>query len=141
MQTDVVTLCHSALARGNELSILGAFNIIYAPSLPHKYPPFTTAVRLRLDDSERVGQHRLRLTVMDIDGRTLGEAFVDFQMPEPPVAAPGQPELFRPIATLCITFPITGMELKSYGEHAIDLALDGEPLLRTPFYVYPPQNA
>ncbi len=85
-----------------------------------------------------IGKHRIRLTVLDIDGRILGEAFVDFDLGKPPVAAPERPESFHPAAILCITFPITGMELKSYGEHAIDLALDAQPVLRTPFYVYPP---
>ena len=140
MQTDIVTLCHSAVGRENQLSMLDAFNVIYTHSLPHKYPPFTAVARIRLDESERSGPHTLRITVLDIDGRILADAVATLQMPDPPVAAPGQPELFRPIATLCITFPITGMELRSYGEHAIDLAWDGQPPLRTPFYVYPPQN-
>lgn len=138
MDTDIVTLCHSALTQGSELSILGAFNIIHAPHLPHQFPPFTAVARIRLDESERSGAHHIRLTVLDTDGRILGDASVDFQMPEPPADAPGRPELFRPIASLCISFPIMGMELRSYGEHAIDLALDGQPARRTPFYVYLP---
>ena len=140
MQTDIVTLCHSALPQGNHVSILGAFNTIYAPQLPHKYPPFTAVARVRFDESERTGKHQLRLTVLDIDGRTLAEVHVGLDLPAPPTVTPERPELFRAVATVCITFPITGMELRSYGEHAIDLALDGRPPLRTPFYVYPPQN-
>lgn len=93
--------------------------------MPHKYPPFCAAVRASFDESE-IGNHRLILRVLDIDGRVLGEAEIAFQL---------QKESFQPTVALCIAFPISGMELKSYGEHAIDLVLNGRSLLRTPFYV------
>ena len=45
------------------------------------------------------------------------------------------PESFSPTAIMNLVFPITGMELRSLGEYAIDLILNERPALRTPFYV------
>jgi hypothetical protein len=129
MTTDIVTLCHSALLTSDQtLSVLGAFDAIIAPTLPHKFPPFAVAVRVRFS-SEESGDHKLMVTVLDIDGRVLGEALVGIRL---------SPESFHPTATLSIALPISGMLLKSYGEHAIDLALDEQSLVRSPFYVRPP---
>jgi hypothetical protein len=126
MKTDIVTLCNSAVGEPDgRLHILGAFERIAAASMPHKFPPFCAAVRASFDESE-TGNHKLTVRVLDIDGRVLGEALVEFQLPK---------ESFQPTSTLCIAFPISGMELRSYGEHAIDLILDGISTLRTPFYV------
>ena len=105
MTPEIVTLCHSAVAHGGNLSILDAFNEIYPPSLPYQFPPFTLACRLRFE-SQEIGEHSLRVTVADIDGRTLGEMIASFPISLPPG---------RNSVTLCITFPISGMELRSYG--------------------------
>jgi len=127
VKADIVTLCHSALDHGGTISLLGAFDRIRVNSLPHKYPPFTAVARIAFDDSE-VGNHNLTFRVLDVDGRVLGEAKAAFQLPK---------EMLRTTATMCIVFPINGMELKSFGEHAIDIHLDGKSSLRTSFYVQP----
>jgi hypothetical protein len=125
MQPEIVTLCHSAIEQGGQLSILAAFNNIRLKELPHKFPPFTLACRLRFDQGE-TGDHQLKVTVADTDGRILGQMTVEFQLFQ---------NLFKPSATMNLVFPMSGMELRSVGEHTIDLALDDCPPLRTPFYV------
>lgn len=82
--------------------------------------------RFNADDA---GAHQLRLTVLDIDGRSLAEMTASIRIP---------PLSDHQTTTLCIAFPISGMELRSYGEHAIDLALDEHSVLRTPFFVEKP---
>jgi Family of unknown function (DUF6941) len=125
MHPEIVTLCHSAIEQGGQLSILAAFNTINVAELPHKFPPFTLACRLRFEPSE-AGDRQLKVTVADPDGRVLGQMMVAFQL---------FPHLFAPAATMNLVFPISGMELRSAGEHAIDLTLDDRRAVRTPFYV------
>jgi hypothetical protein len=126
MNPEIVTLCHSALVANNQLSILAAFDAVIAPQLPHHYPPFMVALRVRFSP-EDAGEKVLRVTVLDIDGRILGEARAELKLPA---------ELIQPTVTLNMAFPISGMELKSYGEHAIDVAW-GDAVYRTHFHVAP----
>lgn len=125
MHAEIVTLCHSAIEQNGQISILAAFNTINVIELPHKFPPFTLACRLRFDPAE-AGQHQLKVTVADTDGRILGQMMVAFQLLQ---------TLFNPSATMNLVFPISGMELRHTGEHTIDLILDGHPPVRSPFYV------
>ena len=125
MQPEIVTLCHSAIEQNGQLSILAAFNTINVEELPHKFPPFALACRLRFDLGED-GDHQLKVTVADPDGRILGQMMVAFQL---------FPRMFAPAATMSLVFPVSGMELQSAGEHAIDLTLDDRRTTRTPFYV------
>lgn len=99
------------------------------------------ALRIVFDDSE-FGEHLLRLTVMDTDGKLVcADEDVHFYLDQPPASSPLLPESVRRIATWCIVRRLMEIELKLYGEYAIDLSLDGQPPLRTTFYVYPPQDA
>jgi hypothetical protein len=125
MHTEIVTLCHSALVQGDQMSMLAAFNTISVKQLPQHFPPFTLAVRARFD-SEEPGDHELKVTVADTDGRILAQLKGPFRLP------PGSSRL--PV-TMNLTFAIPGMELRCDGEHVIDLILDGRSPLRTPFYV------
>ena len=130
---EIVTLCHSAMEQDGVLSILGAFYRIIVPRLPHPFPPFTLACRLRFETVPPApnDMHKLRVTVVDIDGRILGQMEVRLRL------SPGS---HRPPTTLNIVFPITGMELQHAGEHAIDLILDEEEPVRTPFQVEVKKN-
>ncbi|MEI6715628.1 MAG: hypothetical protein WCO60_17870 [Verrucomicrobiota bacterium] len=125
MITDIVTLCHSATITNNQINILGAFDTIYTKSVPTGHPPFTAVVRACFSPEE-VGQHQLILRIVDPDGRTLGEMTISLSLSK---------ESFDPKFTLSITFPINGMELRCFGEYAIDLLLDNEEPIRTAFYV------
>ena len=123
MRLEIVTLCHSAIEQSGHLSIFAAFNNINVAELPHKFPPFTLACRLRFEPAEE-GEHQLKVTVADTDGRVLGQMTVKFQLFQ---------ALFKPSATMNLVFPISGMELRHTGEHTIDLILDDRPPVRLPF--------
>jgi hypothetical protein len=60
MENDIVTLCDSASASGNKLSISGAYNLIYASSLPYRHPASAAAVRIKFDEFEH-GDHVSRV--------------------------------------------------------------------------------
>lgn len=125
MRPEIVTLCHSAIELGGQLSILAAFNNINVAELPHRFPPFTLACRLRFDPAE-AGQHQLKVTVADTDGRVLGQMTVAFQLFK---------NQLNPSSSINLVFPISGMDLRHAGEHTIDLILDDLPPVRTPFFV------
>lgn len=129
MTTDIVTLCHSATIVNNQISMLAAFDTIWTPVIPAQHPPFTAVVRACFS-SEEAGSHHLILRIVDPDGRTLGEMSLQLNLPR---------ESFDPKFILSIAFPISGMELRSYGEHAIDLILNDEEPIRTLFYVKKPR--
>lgn len=125
MTTDIVTLCHSATIVNNQISMLGAFDTIHIKSVPFAYPTFAVVVRACFSPEE-IGNHHLILRIVDPDGRTPGEMTIDLSFTE---------ESFDPKLILCIAFPINGMELKCFGEYAIDLLLDENEPIRMPFYV------
>lgn len=125
MHAEIVTLCHSAIEHGGQLSILAAYNSIKVNVLPYEYPPFTLVCRLRFDLDE-VGEHQLTVTVADKDARVLGQMLVSFQLFQNPLI---------PSMTMNLIFPISGMDLTHSGEHTIDLILDDRPPVKTPFYV------
>src|ERR1700683_3830446 len=108
MKADIVTLCHSALARGNELSILGAFSIIHATSVPHVLPATALALRLIFDQTED-GTHTLQIKLMSTDGATLYERVCQVQVPPLPAHVP---ESLHPNASLCIVCQLPEIELK-----------------------------
>lgn len=125
MKPEIVTLCHAALEDTMGLSILGAFAQIKLSTLPYPFPAFALACRLRFDADE-TGIHALNLTLVDPDGRILGKVETEFKL---------LPVTFPPTTTLTLVCPMKGMELRSYGEHMIDLMFDSELALRVPFYV------
>jgi Family of unknown function (DUF6941) len=125
MHTEIVTLCHSAIEQSGQLSILAAFNNISVTELPHKFPPFTLACRLRFDPDE-AGKHQLTVTVSENESRILGRMKVEFVLYD---------RVFSPAATMNLVFPISGMELRKTGEHTISLVLDDHQTVNTPFYV------
>ena len=121
---EIATLCHSAIIQEGNLSILAAFDRILVDSLPHQFPPFALACRLRFP-ATAVGDHSLTATVSDNEARVLAQMNVAFKFFE-------SSEQQR---TLNLTFPITGMELRAATNHYIELALDDEPPVRIPFMV------
>jgi hypothetical protein len=125
MHPEVIALWHSAVEHDGRLSILSPLDTITVPDLPYPFPPFALACSLRFEDTAP-GEHELKVTVAERDGRILAQMGVLFRLPEEPSRTP---------TTLCIVFPISGMELRCVGEHVIDLMLDGQAPVRNPFQV------
>jgi len=123
---EIVTLCHSAVRYGDQLCILGAFASITVDALPFKHPPFALVCRLGFDEEE-IGDHVLKVTVLDIDGHVLGQFQAPIHITQ---------ELCRLRWRLSIIFPISGMELRCAGDHAIDLTIDERDPLRNLFQVH-----
>ena len=113
-----------ALQYGTRLFIWDAFHHIPVTSLPTWYPPYAVACRMRFEDTAP-GSHKLRINVVDPDGRILAQMGVTFSfLPGSPTTGP-----------LSFTFYPVGMEIRCTGDYAIDLILDELPPVRTPFQV------
>jgi len=137
MKADIITLCHSALAEGNKFSILGAFNIIYVPSLPYRMPSSVLALRLIFDSTED-GAYQFTISLVGTDGQTLHQLVRRISVPPLPAHIS---ESLHPSTPLSIVCQLPEIELKTHGKQAIDLhlfgGLDMDQRLRAAFFVYP----
>jgi len=126
MEIETFVLCDAAVDYMGKLSILGTFDTVSAASLPIVWPHCSLALRLRFSRVEE-GEHRVRISFIDADGRTV----------VPPME--GRVAIsFRPAMTTAATnlvLNIDRLKLERAGEYAIDLAVDGRQEKTLPLYV------
>lgn len=116
MKLEIMALCDAATVSGGKLNILGAFDSIQAPQLPIVHPFCTLALRLRFSRVEE-GDHQLRLSMVDADGRPLfpnidGKMSVRFTTDEESVAGN-------------FLINMQALKFEREGAYAIELAVDG----------------
>jgi hypothetical protein len=70
MDIQSALLCDSAADYNGKLCILGSFDTIVAHKLPAVHPQCSIALRI-LFRKEEEGQHRLRVNIVDEDGRSI----------------------------------------------------------------------
>ena len=70
MNIQIATLCDAAADYGGKLSLLGTFDTIMARQLPAKHPQCSVALRVVFDRSDE-GSHRLRIDLVDADGKSV----------------------------------------------------------------------
>ena len=71
MNIQVAVLCDAATEDHNiKLNLLGAFDTIYAPQLPAVHPQCAVALRVTFMSGDE-GEHKLKLTVVNADGRAI----------------------------------------------------------------------
>ena len=71
MRVEAFRLCDAATVQGGKLNVLGAFDTVYFPTVPAVYPACAIALRIRWERIEE-GDHSLRITIVDADGKRLG---------------------------------------------------------------------
>ena len=129
MELEVFMLCDAAADYQGRLSILGVFDNIMATTLPATHPQCSVAVRIRFKKTE-VGAHNLTLHIVDYDGH----------MVIPPLQGQFQIQLggsdSRGAVNLVLN--LQGLIFKSYGNYAINLAIDGHEIGSLPFSVRKP---
>jgi hypothetical protein len=128
MELEVFTLCDAAADYQSRLSILGVFDSISAASVPATHPHCAVAVRLRFKKIEE-GQHTLVLHIVDSDGNMIipalnGEFSVLLNGPERAGA-------------INLVLNLQGLTFNTYGEYAINLAIDRQEMASLPFWVRP----
>ncbi|MDA8425407.1 MAG: hypothetical protein M0Z80_04660 [Treponema sp.] len=124
MTADIFTLCDYAQESDGKLTVVGAFDTIYARRFPAMHPSMCLAVRLRFFIHE-AGRHAIRITftapdgvepVKAIDGET---SVQDFS---------GSSRVVHSVFTLLNT------PIEREGTMGITLTVDGRELLTSPLY-------
>jgi hypothetical protein len=70
MNIQVAVLCDAATEENGKLSLLGAFDTIYAPQMPAVHPQCAVALRLTFLPGDE-GQRKLGLNFVDADGHNI----------------------------------------------------------------------
>jgi hypothetical protein len=133
MNIQVAVLCDAATETNGKLSLLGAFDAIYAQQLPAIHPLCSMALRMNFTNAEE-GPHQLRLSFVDEDGQGIMPA-IDL-----PIRV-AMPEDAHFITINCIV-NIQPLKFDKAGLYSIDVSLDGRQRASIPLLVKhtPPQN-
>ncbi|RME09179.1 MAG: hypothetical protein D6802_12715 [Ardenticatenia bacterium] len=128
MQVEVFTLCDAATDTFGKLNILGAFDTITAHKVPVVHRQCAIALRLRFRRVEG-SLHRLALAFVDEDGQNVLPP-LNTQITVPF----GEHDLTRAVNFI---LNLQNLTLQSFGEYAIELAVDGRLEASLPLYVRP----
>ncbi len=126
MDIEIFTLCDAAADYQGRLNILGVFDTIFAPQMPAAHPFCSVALRIRFQKTE-AGQHRLTVHIVNIDGNLLIPAIEGAIGIE--ILGNSQ------IASANVVLNLGQLQFKTYGEYAINLAIDGRQEASLPFWV------
>jgi len=132
MNLQIATLCDAATDYGGKLSLLGTFDTIMARQLPAKHPQCSVALRVVFDRSDE-GAHRLRIDLVDADGKSV----------MPAVDIPFEVRLPADALHLSRNFIINIQQLKfdQAGHYAVAIAVDGQIEMSLPLRVHVGQPA
>lgn len=126
MDVEAFLLCDCATDSQGKLNVLGAFDTLFAGKMPAVHPACTIAARMRFARVEE-GEHRVRINVIDEDGRAVGpklEDVISVRVRE------------NENSSACnIILNIQGLKLENYGEYRVDLAIDGRQEASLPLKV------
>jgi hypothetical protein len=117
VKPELFTLCDYAVAvPGGKLTIVGTFDRLIVPKLPHQQPSFYLVAKCRFDSTE-VGEKSLKFTFADPDGKEIGA------LPELKVPVAMREEDYT--AAMQVVLRINGLPLAQAGDHSVHLMIDG----------------
>ncbi len=131
MDIEAFVLCDCATDSQGKLNVLGAFDTIWSRQMPMVYPACTIAARIRFAKIEE-SIHRIKINVIDADGRSIGPKIED----NITVRIPKNEDSFA--ANLILN--IQRMKLEDFGDYRVDLAIDGRQEASVPLKVRPVPN-
>jgi hypothetical protein len=116
MDIQIAALCDAASDYGGKLCVLGAFDSLVTQQFPALHPQCAIALRIVFEKIEE-GQHKLRIALVDDDGRAV--------MPpiELPVKAGVPPD--ASFVSQNIIVSIQQLKFERAGTYSIELAVDG----------------
>ena len=116
MDIQVSALCDAATDYKGKLNLLGTFNSVFTTELPATYPQCSIVLRIVFKRIEE-GEHKLRINFVDEDGK--------FVMPG--IELPFEVNFSNNDSYLYRNFILNIQRLKfeNFGQHAIDIAIDG----------------
>lgn len=121
-------ICDAAQDYNGKLCLLGSFDTILAPRFPILHPACSVAIRLTFR-SEDEGTHRMKLLLIDEDGRNILpkiEASMDIKMPS---------DVF--FYSRNIVFNLQQTRFDRPGQYSIDLLIDDQICARIPLQIVP----
>ena len=128
MNVELFALCDAATESGGKLNMLGAFDSIVAPQVPHAHPFCAVALRIRFQRIE-AGNHTIKVAVVDEDGRPAVPPFQTSVTVRPGDGDEGA------VANLILNFQ--QLRFAQYGRYSIDLAVDGRQEGSLPLFLRP----
>lgn len=126
MRIEIFALCDAATGDFGKLSMLGAFDTIWATKTPVIHPHCAIALRARFERIER-GEHKVAVNFIDIDGRNVipqAQGSITINFPDD-----------QRLGSANLILNIQGLKLDQFGEYSIDLAIDGQQKASLPLFV------
>lgn len=126
MKVEVFALCDAAVDYGGKLSLLGAFDGIFAIKSPVVHPQCAIALRVRVSRAEE-GKHQIELNFIDADGHNVMPGVNgNFEVRMPPE---------RDSIAVNLVLNIHQLRFERFGDYAVDLSIDGRPEASLPLVV------
>ncbi|MEZ5274860.1 MAG: hypothetical protein R3F07_00605 [Opitutaceae bacterium] len=116
MHLEIFALCDSAADYGGKLSLLGAFDGIFAREAPVVHAHCAVALRLRVAKVEE-GRHHIRYNLIDPDGKLVVpsiEASVEVRVPDS-----------RDSMAINLIVNLQQLKFERFDRYTLDLAIDG----------------
>jgi hypothetical protein len=126
MNIQVAVLCDAATDSDGKLNLLGAFDTIYAQTLPAVHPQCSIALRVTFTSGDE-GAHTLKLHFVDADGRPIMPSMdipVEVAMPED-----------THFGTRNFIINIQQLKFAAPGLYAIDVTLSEQTIASVPLMV------
>ena len=126
MNIELFALCDAAADYNGKLSILGAFDAIWARTAPAVHPQCAVALRMRFSKIEE-GEHKVKINIVDADGKSVVKPFET-------TANIRYQEKINSIAANMI-LNLHGIKFTAFGDYSIDLTVNGKHEASLPLYV------
>jgi hypothetical protein len=126
MNIQVAVLCDAATNDNEKLSLLGAFDTIYARELPAVHPQCAVALRMTFSSADE-GTHQLKLNFVDADGRPIMPP-IEFPIE---IALPGDLHF----GTRNFILNIQQLKFDLPGVYSMDVIYDGQVQTNIPLLV------
>ncbi len=126
MHIELFSLCDAAADYNGKLSILGAFDAIWARTAPAVHPQCAVALRMRFSRVEE-GEHKVRINIVNADGKSVVKPFETS-------AKIQYKEHVNSIAANMI-LNLHGIKFPDFGDYSIDLTLNGKHEASLPLFV------
>ena len=126
MNVELFVLCDAAADYNGKLSILGAFDAIWARTVPAVHPQCAVALRMRFSKIEE-GEHKVKINIVDADGKSVVK----------PCEASANIKFQKEITSIAANMILNlhGIKFPVFGDYSIDLTVDGKHEASLPLYV------
>ena len=126
MDIQVAVLCDAATDYKGKLNLLGTFNSVHTRELPANYPQCSIVLRVVFKLVEE-GSHKLRINFVDEDGKIVMPSIeLPFEVSVP------ENDSF---AYRNFILNIQRLKFEKFGQHAVDIAIDGRQEASIPLEV------